>query len=236
MLSVFGKYLDVDLTASAITEFAIPKEWQERFVGGKGIAARILLDELPAKVDPFGPENILVFATGPFQGTGIVGGGRHAVLAVSPKTGYVADSYVGGYFGAELGRSGYDGVLLRGISDAPAVLTLIDGEAQLVPAAELWGKGTGQTEETLKERFPGSRVASIGIAGEKLVSQSCIINDRNRSAGRPGLGAVMGSKKLKAIVVRGTQEKDLHDAARFADERAAYLKGFVEDEGFQRFG
>ena len=236
MLSVFGKYLDVDLTAGTITEYTIPEEWQQLFLGGKGLAARVLLDRLPPEVDPFGPENILLFATGPFQGTGIVGGGRHVVMAVSPKTGYVADSYVGGYFGAELGRSGYDGLLLRGTSPSPVVLTLLDGDAQLVPADDLWGTGTGQTEETLKARFAGCRVTSIGIAGENLVSQSCIISDRNRSAGRPGLGAVMGAKRLKAIALRGRQEKPLHDATRFADERAAYLKTFVEDEGFQRFG
>jgi len=236
MQSVFGRYLDVNLTTGTISDYQVPETWQRSFLGGKGVAARILLDELPARVDALGPENILVFATGPFQGTGIVGGGRHVVMAVSPKTGSVADSYVGGYFGAELGKSGYDGILLRGASASPVVLTLLDGSVQLIPAEDLWGGGTGQTEESLQERFPGSRVASIGIAGENLVSQSCVINDRNRSAGRPGLGAVMGSKKLKAVVVRGATAKTLHDSDRFAQERAAYLKTFVEDEGFQQFG
>lgn len=229
MHSVFGRYLDVDLSSGRINDYEIPADWQTRFLGGKGIAARILLDELPEKVDPFGAENILVFATGPFQGTGVVGGGRHVVLAVSPKTGAVADSYAGGYFGHELGKSGYDGILVRGISATPVVLALIDGKAELFPADDLWGRGTGETEEELKNRHPGSRVSSIGIAGEDLVSQACIINDRSRSAGRPGLGAVMGSKRLKAVVVRGNTEKTLADPDRFAAERAEYIKEFTDE-------
>jgi aldehyde:ferredoxin oxidoreductase len=230
-----GKYLDVDLSSGKVGGYTIPEAWRERLVGGKGIAARILLEELPERVDPFGPENILVFATGPFQGTGVVGGGRHAVLAVSPKTGAVADSYAGGHFGHELGRSGFDGILLRGRAETPVVLTLLDGKAEIQPAAGLWGMGTGEAEETLKARYPGARVSSIGPAGERLVSQACIINDRNRSAGRPGLGAVMGSKLLKAIVVRGKSERALYDSDRFARERAAHAKTYL-DKRWQGFG
>jgi len=229
MQSVFGRYVDVDLSSGRIKNYEIPANWQTRFLGGKGIAARILLDELPEKVDPFGAENILVFATGPFQGTGVVGGGRHVVLAVSPKTGAVADSYAGGYFGHELGKSGYDGILVRGVSATAVVLALIDGNAELFPADDLWGRGTGEIEEELKDRYPGSRISSIGIAGENLVSQACIINDRSRSAGRPGLGAVMGSKRLKAVVVRGNAEKTLADPDRFAAERAEHLKEFTDE-------
>ncbi len=236
MQCVFGKYLDVNLSNGEIKDYVIPADWLERFVGGKGVAARILLEELPERVDPFGEENILVFATGPFQGTSLVGSGRHAVLAVSPKTGFVADSYAGGYFGHELGRSGFDGILVRGISERPVLLALIDETASLLPADDLWGAGTGTTEETLKSRFPGSRVSSIGIAGEALVSQACIISDRSRSIGRPGFGAVMGAKRLKAVVVHGSVEKQVHDSARFAEERAAYLKTYTEDDGMKRFG
>ena len=235
MHALHGKYLDVNLSSGEIRDYAIPEDWQTRFVGGRGIAARILVDELPDRVDALGPENILVFATGPFQGTGLAGGGRHAVLAVSPKTGSVADSYAGGYFGHELGRSGYDGILVRGISETPVAIALIDGSAELIPVADLWGKGTGKTEEALKAHYPGSRVSSIGVAGEGLVSQACIINDRSRAAGRPGLGAVMGSKRLKAVVVRGNAEKSLADPQRFAAERADYAKTLT-DEGMQGFG
>ncbi len=235
MHATFGKYLDVDLTDGTIQDYDIPEDWQTRFVGGKGIAARLLLEELSASASALTPENILVFATGPFQGTNVVGGGRHAVLSISPKTGRVADSYSGGYFGHELGRSGYDGILIRGASKTPIILTLIDGIASLQSADDLWGKGTSATENTLKGRFPGARVSSIGIAGEKTVAQACIINDRSRAAGRPGFGAVMGSKKLKAVAVRGHLEKTLADPERFTKERADYVKTFI-NEGYQRFG
>lgn len=235
MHATFGRYLDVDLTAGIIHDYDIPEEWQTRFVGGKGLAARVLLEELPASAGALTPENILVFATGPFQGTSVVGGGRHAVLSISPKTGRVADSYSGGFFGHELGRSGYDGILIRGASETPVVLALIDGEASLLPADDLWGTGTSITEESLKTRFPSARVSSIGPAGEKVVAQACIINDRSRSAGRPGFGAVMGYKKLKAVVVRGQMEKTLADADRFKKERAEYAKTFI-NEGYEGFG
>ena len=235
MKGAHGKYLDVNLTNGTIGEYTIPDSWRQRLLGGKGIAARLLLEELPERVDPFGPENLLAFATGPFQGTGVVGGGRHAVLAVSPKTGAVADSYAGGLFGHELGRSGYDGILVRGRAKEPIILTLLDGKPALVPAGDLWGRGTGETEKALLERYPRSRVSSIGPAGEILVSQACIINDRTRSAGRPGLGAVMGSKLLKAIVVRGRVEKPLHDPERFKRERALHAKSYTE-KGWQDFG
>ncbi len=234
----FGKYLDVNLTNGTIGDYSIPDAWRKLLIGGKGLAARLLLEELPDRVDPFGPENLLVFATGPFQGTGVVGGGRHAVLAVSPKTGAVADSYAGGHFGHELGRSGYDGIVVRGRAKEPVILTLLDGKAEFVPATDLWGRGTAETETALVERYPGSRVSSIGPAGELLVSQACIINDRSRSAGRPGLGAVMGSKLLKAVVVRGHIEKPLHDPERFKDERAEHAKTYLQDrwKGFGEYG
>jgi len=235
MHATFAKYLDVDLSTGTIQDYSIAENWQTRFIGGKGIAARLLLEELPESASALSPENILVFATGPLQGTTVVGGGRHAVLTISPKTGRVADSYTGGYFGHELGRTGYDGILIRGASNTPVILTLIDGIASLQPADDLWGTGTSTTEETLKDSFPGSRVSSIGIAGEKLVAQACIISDRSRSAGRPGFGAVMGSKKLKAVVIRAHLEKTLADPERFAKERADYTKTFI-NEGYQGFG
>jgi len=235
MESVFGRYLDVDLTTGVIRGFDIPESWQRLHIGGKGIAARILWEELADQVDPLGPENLLVFATGPFQGTGIAGAGRHAVLAVSPKTGRVADSYAGGYFGHELGRSGYDGIIVRGESDTPVLLAIIDGRAEIVPASDLWGAGTGTTEDTLSRRYPGARVSSIGPAGERRVLQSCIINDRSRSAGRPGVGAVMGAKRLKAIAVRGSVEKPLYDRGRLTAERTSYGRTF-RGEGTERFG
>jgi aldehyde:ferredoxin oxidoreductase len=231
----FNRYLSVDLTSGTVKDYEIPSEWQRLHLGGRGIAARILLEELPGRIDPLSPANILIFATGPFQGTGLLGAGRHLVMSVSPKTGSVCGSYAGGYFGHELGRSGYDGIMLRGQAAEPVYLSLIDGEATLHAAAEVWGKGTGETEKILQQRHSGGRVTSIGIAGENRVQMACVINDRSRSAGRPGLGAVMGAKHLKAIIVTGDRDKFLFDRDRFVRERAAYAKLF-QDEGTKHFG
>lgn len=231
----YGRYLDVDLTAGKITDYEIPERWRTLYLGGRGIAGRILLEELTGKEDPLAAENILIFATGPFQGTGLLGAGRHVVMGLSPKTGSVADSYVGGFFGHELGRSGYDGIILRGAATEPVYLTLLNARGEIHPAKDLWGTGVGNTTSILVERHPHSRVATIGIAGENKVQMACIIHDRSRSAGRPGLGAVMGAKGLKAIVVHGDREKPLCDRERFNKERAAYGK-LVYDEGMKRFG
>lgn len=236
MHAAYGRYLDVDLETGGIKDYEIPARWQRLYLGGRGIAARILLEELSGGEEALAPENLLVFASGPLQGTGLPGAGRHAVTAVSPKTGSVADSYVGGYFGHHLGRSGYDGIIVRGRADHPVYLALIDGEATLYSADALWGKGTGETDQILVERFPKAHVASIGIAGENLVQMACIIHDRARSAGRPGLGAVMGSKRLKAIVVRGNANKPLADNERFARERTAYARRLAGDEGAKNLG
>jgi aldehyde:ferredoxin oxidoreductase len=225
---VYGRYLDVDLSSGATGDYEIPPKWYADHLGGKGVAARVLINELKGDEEPLAPENILIFATGPFQGTGLLGAGRHVVMGISPKTGAVADSYAGGYFGHELGRSGFDGIILRGAATEPVVLAVIDGNPELLPANELWAQGTGETEVLLKQRYPNSRVASIGIAGEKLVQSACIIHDRSRAAGRPGLGAVMGAKHVKAIVVRGGSKKRVQNEARFREERAEYAKLFLD--------
>jgi len=230
-----GKYLDVNLSTGSITDYEIPGEWRALYLGGKGIAARILMEELSGGEEPLSAENVIVFAVGPFQGTGIMGAGRHVVMAISPKTGAVADSYVGGHLGHELGRSGYDGIIIRGMSKEPVYLTLIDGRGGIHAASDLWGQGVGATEEILAARHPHSRVAAIGIAGENLVQMACIIHERSRSAGRPGLGAVMGSKMLKALVVGAGNDKPLYDRDRFLRERRDYVRDLYDD-GMRQFG
>lgn len=211
----------------------------EKHLGGRGIGARILLEELKAKdlkgLDPLGPENILVFATGPFQGLGIAGGGRHVVLGISPKTRAVADSYAGGFFGHELGRSGYDGLLIKGRAERPVYLSLIAGKPELHDARDLWGLETAEVEEELQRRQGKVRVAAIGPAGEKLVEFACIIHDRTRSAGRPGFGAVMGSKNLKAIAVLGHQEKPVHDREAFLELRKELALALASERWIRRF-
>jgi aldehyde:ferredoxin oxidoreductase len=239
MDGAFGRYLLVDLTSGYIRDYPIPEAWLEKHLGGRGIGARILLEELKAKdlraLDPLGPENILIFATGPFQGLAIAGGGRHAVLGISPKTRAGADSYAGGFFGHELGRSGYDGLIVTGRAAQPVYLTLIAGKAELHDARALWGKETAEVEEELQRRHGKVRVACIGPAGENLVKFACIIHDRTRSAGRPGFGAVMGSKNLKAIVVLGHQEKPIHDRNRFVELRKELALALAGERWIRRF-
>ena len=196
----------------------------------------MLLELVPPEADPLGPENVLVFATGPFQGTGLAGAGRHVVAGKSPKTGSISDSYAGGFFGHELGRSGYDGIIVRGRAEAPVYLLLYHGRAELLEATDLWGKTTGEVEDSLRARHPEARVAVIGPAGENLVLQACIVHDKTRAAGRPGFGAVMGAKRLKAVVVKGHREKALADPKEFARARAAFAKELMSDPGMVKFG
>lgn len=236
MKGVFGRYLWVDLSAGRVTEKEVPLAWYELHLGGRGLAARLLLEHVPPGTDPFSPANAIVFATGPFQGTGLAGAGRHVVMALSPKTRSIADSYAGGFFGHELGRSGYDGIFVFGKAPEPVYLLVYEGRAELRSARDLWGQFTADVERELVSRHPGARVAVIGPAGENLVSQACVIHDRTRAAGRPGLGAVMGAKLLKAVVVKGYKDKPLAEPKKFAKARAEFAQDLMADEGTVRLG
>ncbi|MBU0595327.1 aldehyde ferredoxin oxidoreductase, partial [Candidatus Bipolaricaulota bacterium] len=220
----FGKYADVDLTTGMVADYAIPDAWVEKHVGGRGVATRILLEELQGCEDPLGPDNILVFATGPYQGTGTPGGGKHGIFGRSPKTNTVNESYAGGFFGHALGRSGHDGLIVRGVADSPRCIVIQDGDVDIVDATDLWGVETADVEDRLKERYGSLSVSSIGIAGENGVQSACIINDRARALGRSGWGAVMGSKRLKAIAVGGDRQKPLHDVESLRRHSAEYVK------------
>ncbi|MFW6117272.1 MAG: aldehyde ferredoxin oxidoreductase family protein [Thermoproteota archaeon] len=224
MDGLFGRFLDVNLSSGEVSSYQVPDKWVKKYLGGRGLAARILLEELEPGADPLEPENILLWGTGPLQGTGAPGAGRHIVMAKSPKTGGISGSYAGGFFGHELGKSGYDGIIVRGRADSPVYISVEEGEGQVHSAGDLWGEEVADVDHKLKEKHPGSRVCSIGIAGENLVKFSCIINDRNRAAGRPGFGAVMGSKQLKAVVVKGDQEKPLADKDGFQEAKREYAQ------------
>ena len=232
----FGYYADINLSNRTVTHYEIPSCWQQRHLGGRGIGARILTEELPQKVDPLSAQNILVFATGPFQGTGIAGASRNAVLAVSPVTGSVSDSYAGGFFPHELGQSGFDGLIIRGQSDAPVYILIQSGKVEILDAAELWGRDVLRTDRLLRKKHPGARVATIGVGGENCVQYACILNDVSRAAGRPGFGAVMGSKRLKAVVVAGGKQKTIYDTRRFTQLRAEFSKWLMLDPATQRRG
>ena len=235
MKSVFGKFLEVDLTDGSFQDYQIPEDWYHLHLGGRGLAVRILAEEMTGDEDPMSPQNLLIFSTGPLQGTGLGGAGRHCVAALSPKTGAVSDSYAGGFFGHELGKSGYDGIIFRGQSSSPVYLSIENGVPKLHDAGFLWGKTTYQTEDILREEHENVRVSSIGPGGENLVSYSCVINDKGRAAGRPGFGALMGLKKLKAVAVSGDQEKPLDDPEKFAELKKEVMDQMT-DEGSMEFG
>jgi aldehyde:ferredoxin oxidoreductase len=212
----WGKILRVDLTAGTTSVEEMDEATFRRHPGGRALIAHYLLTELPKDAEPLGPENILIFAMGVLTGTPLSGASRHAVGAKSPLTGGFGEAEVGGFWGAELKRAGWDAIVVTGAATAPVYLWIKDDQVEIRDAAHLWGLEIMDTEETLKaevgERL--ARVCEIGPAGENLVRIAGIVNDYKDIAGRAGLGAVMGSKKLKAIVVKGSRAVPLHDAAK----------------------
>jgi len=229
----FGKYAYVDLSRNEVKEYPIPDEWYQKFIGGRGIAARILLEELDPNVDPWSPENMLVFASGPFQGLGIAGAARFLVMGKSPKTKNINDSFCGGSFGHILGKSGYDGLIIKGKASSPVYISLIDGKVNIVPASDLWGLDPKELEAVILKKHPDASIACIGKAGENQVMQSCIMVDKTRTAGRPGYGAMMGSKNLKAVVVNRNQQKEVADQAKLDQLRKEFSQK-VAKSGFSQ--
>ncbi len=209
--SVMGNVLWVDLNQGQITEEKIPEDVYRRFLSGIGLAAYLLYREIPAGADPLGPENVLGFVSGLLNGTNSLFTGRWMAVAKSPLTGAWGEANCGGTLASALKRSGYDGVFFRGISPRPVYLIINNGRAELRDAADLWGLDTIETDQRLRSLHLDSAVASIGPAGEKISLIAGISNDRGRMAARSGLGAVMGAKRLKAVVLLGKQKVPVHD-------------------------
>jgi aldehyde:ferredoxin oxidoreductase len=201
------KVLRVDLTAGTCTSEPLNMEWAKTFLGQRGLATKYMIEEVDPKVDPLSPGNELIFATGPLTGTMASTGGRYSVITKGPLTGAIACSNSGGHWGAELKMAGWDMVILEGRSPKPVYLHIDNDNAELIDAADLWGKTTWETEPELRRKHqdPQLRISCIGRAGENQVLYAAVINDLHRAAGRSGVGAVMGSKNLKAIAVRGTK-------------------------------
>jgi aldehyde:ferredoxin oxidoreductase len=220
-----GKLLFVDLTKGAIEERAVSEELAKAFVGGYGIGARLLYDMMRPGADPLGPDNVLGFVSGPLNGTGALFGGRYTVVCKSPVTGGWNDANSGGFFGPELKRAGFDGLFVSGASDTPVYLFVKDGKAEIRDARALWGKDTVETLEALIQETGETnlRAAVIGPAGERQSLMACVINDRHRAAGRGGCGAVMGSKNLKAVAVRGTGKIPVADPEKLKEINAGIL-------------
>ena len=207
-----GKILTVDLTVGDIKEEIIPDDVYEKYLSGMGLAAYILYNRIPSGADPLGPDNILGFVSGLLTGTGSLFAGRWMVVGKSPLTGGWGDANCGGNFSPAIKRCGYDGIFFKGISDKPVYLYIEKGKAQLRDASHVWGRDTVEAEKMLLEETAGnSRVALIGPSGEKLSLISGISNDGGRMAARSGLGAVMGSKKLKALVLKGARRIPVHN-------------------------
>ncbi len=230
-----GKVLWADLSTGKIWDEEIDELTYRDFLCGYGLGAKIVYDRQPAKTDPLGPDAVIGFTTGLLTGTGAPFTGRYMVVGKSPLTGTWGDSNSGGYFSPMLKRTGYDAVFVKGISEKPVMLVINEGKAELVDASFVWGKDCVETEVLIREKLGNKKyqIACIGPAGEKLSLISGVITDRGRAAGRSGLGAVMGSKRLKAIAAFGDKKTELADPDAFSKIRKSYLEKFRKKPPFK---
>ena len=237
------KVLRVNLTNGTCNAEPLNMEWANDYLGSRGLGTKYLFEETDAKVDPLSPDNKMIMATGPLTGTMASTGGRYTVITKGPLTGAIACSNSGGYFGAELKFAGWDMIIFEGKSPKPVYLYLENDKAELRDAGHLWGKTCWETEELIKETHqdPQLRVCSIGRSGENQVLFACIVNDLHRAAGRSGVGAVMGSKNLKAVAIRGTKGvsgvKDFAAFMKASDAAKKVLKeNAVTGQGLPTYG
>ncbi|RJP66759.1 MAG: aldehyde ferredoxin oxidoreductase [Candidatus Abyssobacteria bacterium SURF_17] len=230
-----GKVLWADLTTGKIWAEDIPEQTYREFLCGYGLGAKIVYDRQPPKVDALGPDAILGFTTGLLTGTGAPFTGRYMVVGKSPLTGTWGDANSGGHFSPMLKRTGYDAVFVKGKSEKPVVLVIREDKAELVDASFVWGKDCVETEDLIREKLGDKKyqIACIGPAGEKLSLISGVITDKGRAAGRSGLGAVMGSKKLKAIAALGDKKTEIADPDTFSRLRKSYLEKFKRKPPFK---
>lgn len=208
-----GRILRVNLSSERLTVEEPPEHFYRRYFGGEAFVAYFLLNEVQHGVEPLGPDNKLIFAAGPLTGVPVGGCGRHSVGGKSPLTGAFGEAEAGGYWGAELKMAGFDAIIVEGRAESPVYLLIRDGEAQIRDARHLWGLRTLECQNAIRAELgdPGIKVAQIGPAGENQVRFACIVNDLDAFAGRTGMGAVMGSKNLKAVACRGHRRPGLAD-------------------------
>ncbi len=236
------KVLRVNLSKGTCASEPLNMDWAQKYLGQRGLASKYLVEEVNPKVDPLGPDNKMIFATGPLTGTAASTGGRYSVITKGALTNAIACSNSGGYFGAELKMAGWDMVIVEGKAKKPVYLLIQDEKAELRPADHLWGKSVWETDALLKAEHhePQMRISAIGRAGESGVMYACIVNDLHRAAGRSGVGAVMGSKNLKAVAVRGTQGVKVHDFPKFMQAVTAGKKvlaaNAVTGQGLPAYG
>jgi aldehyde:ferredoxin oxidoreductase len=236
-----GNMLRVNLTTGDMKTSPISDEMSRKYIGGRGLSAKILYDEVDPTIDAYSPDNKLIFATGPLSGTRAPTGGRYEVSCKSPLTGTITGANSGGEWAAYLRRAGIEVIVFEGKAKKPMYLQITNGKAELKSAEKLWGLDTHKTTDALQRDLGKEyRVACIGPAGEKLVKISCVINDKHRAAGRGGTGAVMGSKSLKAIAVKGDKKIEVADEEAFKRAHDDALKKIkasaVTGEGLPKYG
>jgi len=225
------KILRIDLTSASVKTEPLNMEWAQQYLGQRGLASKYLVEEIDPKADPLSPANKIIYATGPLTGTAASTGGRYSVVTKGALTNAIACSNSGGYFGAELKFAGWDMVIVEGRSPKPVYIAIIDDQVEIKDASAIWGKSVWDADEWIKKHHqdPMMHIAAIGVAGENQVLYSCIVNDLHRAAGRSGVGAVMGSKNLKAVAVRGTSGVKVKDGMAFLKATAAAKKVLREN-------
>jgi aldehyde:ferredoxin oxidoreductase len=235
----WNRILRVDLTTGKTWEENPGEDFYRKHVGGRGFIAHYLLNEVTADTDPLGPDNRLIFMAGPVTGTPLPGAGRHSVGGRSPLTGGFGESEAGGFWGAELKHAGYDGIVFQGKAAKPTYMYIDEDKVEFHDASHLWGQKSGEVETWLRQHHGDRllRVCQIGPAGENLVRYACVINDLNEIAGRTGLGAIMGSKNLKAIAVRGKKNVPMADPKAIRDVAMWVAKTMDENHyNFHHYG
>ncbi len=235
MHGYMGRLLRVNLSEGRFRDEPLDERYAQEYIGGSGLGIRLAYNEIPPEADPLGPENKLFFLTGPVTGTLLGTSGRWQLVFKSPLTGILCDSSSGGFWGAELKQSGYDGLIVEGVSPQPVYLWIDNGRIEIRDAARHWGKDTFQIQKDLKEEVhqPDACVAAIGTAGERGILYSCVMNDEGRAAARGGCGAVMGAKRLKAIVVHGTRQAIISDPEGFRQVAVEINRKNAADPGLE---
>lgn len=235
-----GTILRVNLTDGTIVKEPLNMKDANDYVGARGLGTKYYCNEVDPTIDPLSPENKLIFMTGPLTGTAASSAGRYEVVSKAPLTGTIGAANSGGHFGPELKYAGYDGIIFEGRADHPVYLHIDDATVELFDASELWGQGVHETTEALEAKHGKVRVSCIGTPGERMMLFAAVMNDKNRAAGRGGMGAVMGSKNLKAVVVRGTGGVKVARPAAFMKEvaraRATLQAHPVTGEGLGALG
>ena len=241
MKGYHGKFLEVDLSSQTIKDFPLSEDFCKKYIGGATMAAALVFDRINPDTDPLSPENPIVMATGPFTGSSIPMASRYAVAGISPLTGFWGEATSGGVFPFRLKGSGWDGLIISGRTKTPVYLYLNDGKAEVRDASDLWDQDTYDTQKAIKKTAGDSSVsvACIGPAGEKLIRYACIINDKGRAAGRCGMGALMGSKNLKAVVVSGnkrSQHADKKTLAELSKQAVKDINGNLVSVALREYG